>query len=254
MERKTEFLPVAIHSRVGKGYCSKEDYLDNDQDETDDAGLLSPRILPGKSLPGSPSYDCRHWSIIAKTSSPTDSRENYSVKLYLIPHGWGNPSEDSEDDEDDLGFGIEENDIDGCARDCGVPFYLATEIILPLSYRVLDMGFYGDDGKSSLSSGLDSGTGRERRQALGLLLSFQEESIELWLLPYDNLTFQVIPTKKDSKQVFLDDGDIDNQCQLFARARTSTDDDEQEEDEGFVCAKSKFVSSMIECMRVRLQI
>jgi len=143
----------------------------------------------------------------------------------------------AEDSEDALcGYGIEVDDSSG-ASDCGVPFYLTTNIILPPGHRVLDMGFYGDDGRSSLSSGLDSGTGKEGRQALGLLLGCREESIELWLLPYDCLTFQAFPTKKDSKQIFLDEGEIDSKCQVFARARTSVDDGEEEE--GFVYAKSK---------------
>ena len=110
------------------------------------------------------------------------------------------------------------------------------------------MGFYGDDGKSNLSSGLDSGTGVERRQALGLLLSCQdlpspEDSIELWLLRYDDLMFQIMQTKKDSKQIFLDDGQIDSRCQVLAQARCS---DEDEEEEGHLLAKSKFSAPITE--------
>ena len=214
------------------------------EEENGDAGFLSPNVLPGKTLPGITSFDCRHWSIIAKTSAPSESNEHYTVKLYLIPHGWVDPTEDTQDD-DEIGLGI---DAEDAIIECGVPFYLTTEIVLPAGGRVLDMGFYGDDGKSNLSSGLDSGTGVERRQALGLLLSCQdlpspEDSIELWLLRYDDLMFQIMQTKKDSKQIFLDDGQIDSRCQVLAQARCS---DEDEEEEGHLLAKSKFSAPITE--------
>lgn len=239
VEQKAAFLPVAIHSRVGKGAPRLEEDYYGELEETDNEGFLSPSVLPGRSLPGITHFDCRHWSIIAKTSGPAESKESYTVKLYLIPHGWVDPTED-EEEEDDFGLGIDAEDI---IAGCGVPFYLTTEIILPAGGRVLDMGFYGDDGKSNLSSGLDSGTGIERRQALGLLLSCQdlpspEDTIELWMLRYDDLMFQVMQTKKDSKQIFLDDGEIDSQCRVLAQARCSEED---EEEEGLLLAKSKSV-------------
>ena len=63
--------------------------------------------------------------------------------------------------------------------------------------RILDLAFYGDDGKSSLSS-MDGGTGHERRQALVLLVESQQppgsgSSLELWLLPYDDCPFAPVP-------------------------------------------------------------
>lgn len=192
-------------------------------------------------MPEIPHYDSRHWSVIAKTSCPAEDKENYTIKLYLIPHGWADPNDEIED-EDALGYGIGEEDLQ--AQECGVPFYLTTEIILPDGRRVLDMAFYGDDGRSNLSSGLDSGTGRERRQALGLLLGNKppsgasEEVLELWLLEYDSLAFQVIAAKKDSKQVFLDENIVDSQCQAFAQPLREAQEESDGED-GVVLAKSK---------------
>jgi hypothetical protein len=240
VERKTEFLPVAIHTRLGKDGPSQED--EYAEDENEDEGFFSPNVEEGKDLPEIPHYDSRHWSVIAKTGSPTEDRENYTVKLYLIPHGWSDPNDDIED-EDALGYGINEEDQ---AQECGVPFYLTTEIILPEGYRVLDMSFYGDDGRSNLSSGLDSGTGRERRQGLGLLLGNgsssgpSDETIELWLLKYDALTFQVVPAKKDSKQVFLDDSAIDSQCQAHVQPAQGQEEEEEPAEQGVLFAKSKF--------------
>lgn len=244
VERKTEFLPVAIHSRVGKD-CSKQEYDYFGEDKVEDEGYFSPSVIEGKALPDIPHYNCRQWSVIAKTNSPTESIENYVVKLYLIPHGWSESADCPEDDI--LAFGLEPDDT---VQECGVPFYLTTEIFLPVDHRVLDMGFYGDDGNSKLFSGLDDKTsGRERRQALGLLLGCKntevdstEDAIELWLMPYDNIQFQVVPTKKDSKQIFLDDGDISSECQVQAKARTSLEEDEEED--GVVFAKTRAVGSL----------
>lgn len=231
---------MAIHSRVGRD-SSNQEYERYGEEDVEEEGYFEPRVVEGGPLPGISHFNCRQWSVIAKTNSPTESRESYTVKLYMIPHGWSDSTDNPQDDS--LAFGMEPDDT---PRDCGVPFYLTTEIILPPEHRVLDMGFYGDDGKSTLSSGLDKNSGRERRQALGLLscsktsVESSEDSIELWLLPYDHLGFQVVPAKKDSKQIFLDDGDIGSESQVHAKARTSLDDEGEEEEDGVVFAKSKF--------------
>jgi hypothetical protein len=220
---------------MGRDHSKQED--DFDGEEVDEEGFFSPTVLEGAFLPGVPHYSCRQWSCLAKTSPPSASNDNYTVKVYMIPHGW----EESSDGLDDL------LDFTGCDDDdlleCGIPFYLTTEIVLPGGRRVLDIAFYGDDGKSSLASESDTEPGRERRQALGLLLAgeqtlaSQEMPFELWVLPYDNLTYQAIAAKKDSKQIFLDDGDIHSDCRVVAKARGSNDSDEQQD--GVVLAKSK---------------
>lgn len=240
VERKTEFLPVAIHTRLGRDWSPlQEEYADAEKQDEEKDGFFSPNVVEGKVPTGISHYHSRHWSIIAKTSSPFESRENYTVKLYLIPHSSMDPT-DELDDEDILGYG---NGDESDGQGCGIPFYLTAEIILPSGRRVLDMSFYGDDGRSNLSSGIDSGTGRERRQALGLLLGdapshgSSDENMELWLLPYDSILFEAVLAKKDSKQVFLDDGEIDNKCQVRAQPVTSLD--EAHEEEGVVFAKSK---------------
>jgi hypothetical protein len=68
-------------------------------------------------------------------------------------------------------------------------------LVLPAEYRLKDIGFYGDDGRSSLFSDEDTGSGREGRQGLGLLVErFVTDKVhtELWLLKYDDLCFQPI--------------------------------------------------------------
>ncbi|CAB9499003.1 expressed unknown protein [Seminavis robusta] len=243
VERKTEFLPVAIHSRMGRDQPKPE--FDFDSEDVADEGFFSPTVLESSKV-NVPHFYCRQWSIIAKTTPPSAaSNENYTVKLYMIPHGWS----DSTDGLDDLlaftNFDVEEEDL---LQECGLPFYLTTEIVLPEGRRILDLAFYGDDGKSNLTSGVDSGPGRERRQALGLLLasnqavtSAQEKSIELWLIEYDSLKYQAVAAKKDSKQIFLDDGEIQSECRVIAKAQGS---EEIEEEEGVVFAKARQVGSI----------
>jgi hypothetical protein len=239
VERKTEVLPVAIHTRMGRDQSKEED--DFDGEEVDEEGFFSPTVLEGTLLPGVPHYNCRQWSCFAKTSPPSESLGNYTVKLYMIPNGW----EETSDGLDDLldFMGCDDEDL----LECGIPFYLTTEIVLPGGRRVLDIAFYGDDGKSNLASAVDTEPGRERRQALGLLLSgeqmveSQEKPMELWVVPYDNLIYQAIAAKKDSKQIFLDDSNIHSDCRVYAKARGSNDNDELQD--GAVLAKSKLAST-----------
>jgi hypothetical protein len=86
--------------------------------------------------------------------------------------------------------------------------------MLPSSYRVKEIVFYGDDGNSSLSAGTDSdATGQEGRQSIGLLVScpFKEQNVdliseELWLIRYDHVVFEhvAIPSLGGADQSLMD--------------------------------------------------
>jgi Anaphase-promoting complex, cyclosome, subunit 4/Anaphase-promoting complex subunit 4 WD40 domain len=81
-------------------------------------------------------------------------------------------------------------------------FFLWATLVFPPGSVVVDMAFYGDDGKSSLGAVFDGGTGKEGRQALGVLLNrtrnasvsaaANKTSLELWLIQYDAISFQVV--------------------------------------------------------------
>lgn len=85
-------------------------------------------------------------------------------------------------------------------ENCEVPFYLSCRLVMPETYCVKEIAFYGDDGNSSLSAATDdTGFGKEGRQAVGLLVScpvthdetegFAEE---LWLVKYDRSPFHCV--------------------------------------------------------------
>lgn len=246
VEAKSEFQSVAIHTRVGRDVRSLN-CVDTEEDD-EQSGLFAPRVVSGKSELDTPSVDCLHWSIIAKTALSTKSPDCCAIQLFLIPQDWAAPSgEGGNDDDDDEYEELLEycddhfEDATSCSSGGGIPFYLTAELVLPPNQRVVDLSFYGDDGKSSLSSGIDCGTGRERRQALGLLVArkdpFGDEDIKLWLLKYDNVAFQLVMAKSESKQVFLDDANsIINPTSVHPLAEFQ---DENEEEDGICYAKSK---------------
>jgi hypothetical protein len=64
---------------------------------------------------------------------------------------------------------------------------------LPENCRVTAIGFYGDDGMSSRSSGDEKVSENEGRQALGLLVQHEFE-LQLWILSYEKIQFSVVET------------------------------------------------------------
>jgi hypothetical protein len=135
--------------------------------------------------------DCRQWwSIIAQ------AHDNI-VQLYCLPLGWKEPAEDGD---------FEEEVMDE------LPFYgFVREVV-----------FYGDDGKSSLSSGNDSGSGKEGRQNLGI--PYQEEKLELWLASYDSLLWQAVPFES----ILMDPSEVKEHCTRTVQAMPDISEEAQE--------------------------
>eukprot|EP00521_Asterionellopsis_glacialis_P006947 CAMPEP_0195289952 /NCGR_PEP_ID=MMETSP0707-20130614/6017_1 /TAXON_ID=33640 /ORGANISM="Asterionellopsis glacialis, Strain CCMP134" /LENGTH=280 /DNA_ID=CAMNT_0040350017 /DNA_START=8 /DNA_END=850 /DNA_ORIENTATION=+ len=146
-------------------------------------------------------------------------------------------------------------------------YYLKTRIELPSDCQVKEISFYGDDGKSSLSSGTDSGSGKEGRQGMGLLIDRGEQndnntanvlSEELWLLSYDDLVFQTSDIimieshsqsasastlredKVHSQDVILDPS-IAEQCTVRVKPLCDDDLEEEESDEEGTFPNDEFV-------------
>ena len=131
--------------------------------------------------------DFRQWAVLAKTvvgtvATPDEADNNHShtVRLHALPLQWAQAG-------------------------LGATTAWTVDLHLPRACHVVDLAFYQDDGKSSLSSGQDSGIGKEgSRQALGVLVQQQprqedQESpnvTELWLIPYDHLIFDPISLSK----------------------------------------------------------
>ena len=70
-------------------------------------------------------------------------------------------------------------------------------VILPGVQEIVEVGFYSDDGKSTLFSAEDSGNGKEGRQAIGMLVRTSDDAEELWVIPYRNLPFEQVPNSAE---------------------------------------------------------
>ena len=227
---------VAIHSRIGRDpppNSEENGRTDEYEDEEDEPSYFSPRrfvfyttneegmgavdsnVLPQAGF--SKSLACRHWSMVAQATGNV-------IQLFAIPLGWKDNSntshegnhldtldddeffDDDDDDDDENG----EDNPSGSRLSNSIAFYLTTKLTLSVESErqceIRDVSFYGDNGKSSLSSGMDRGTGKESRQKLALLLSTKSdeqedgEQLELWLLSYDTVMWQVIPVSTDQSQ------------------------------------------------------
>lgn len=74
-------------------------------------------------------------------------------------------------------------------------YYLVSRMILPSDTTLKELGFYGDDGKSALFFGENSGSGKEGRQGLGMILKHKSGVEELWIVNYENLIFHSVDLK-----------------------------------------------------------
>jgi hypothetical protein len=85
--------------------------------------------------------------------------------------------------------------------------------------KVLDAVFYGDNGKCSLSS-MDGGTGKERRQALALLVEaangYGSPMLELWLVRYDTCSFVPLPIREGEMKTTTVPVGNDNETSSYA--------------------------------------
>jgi hypothetical protein len=205
---------VAIHSRIGRDPGEMEGF----DEEEEEPSYFAPKVHNTSSLESS--LDCRQWSIVAQAGSDS------CIQLVAIPLGWKDPSSiDCNDDLEDEG------------QDCSViPFYLTSKLILPESCRVQDLAFYSDNGKSALSSGTDSGTGKEGRQQLGVLVAKQEQ-LELWLMKYDQIVWQVVPFES----IVLDVDAVDEYCHVQPLVKKEEGGQDDDQDEGVLRAQSKLM-------------
>jgi len=174
---------IATHSRIGRDSASCSVFWDEEEEEEEKTYFL-PKVCYKSNQyanlsPSSGLENCRQWFMIAQAS------ENV-VQLFCLPLGWK-----QKEDPDDRDFDTEDENND----EDTIPYYLTSKLILPAEGYVLQIGFYGDDGKSSLSSGMDSGTGMEGKQKIGFIYQKSSSSsvIELWTVTYDSLLWQAIP-------------------------------------------------------------
>ncbi len=152
-----------------------------------------------------PRTDKEHqWTLIAQ-ALPDISR----VNLYALPlttsmetlNDSGEPVWDEFDDSDDDEEPDKQVRLELSPEHCDSlqSYYLTASLELPDHCRVVDMVFFGDDGKSTLYTPLDKPL-QEQRQSLGLLVRRKgsegdDSSLELWVIPdYDGCHWETHQT------------------------------------------------------------
>ena len=164
----------------------------------------------------------RHWSIVARRARFDDDHD--SVHLLALPlwARWVKAGKTSKK-----------------RAMCHVPRYMDARLVLPSSYRVKEIAFYGDDGNSSLSAGTErDATGQEGRQLIGLLVScpVKEQDLdlileELWLIRNDRVVFEhvLVPSPGSADQSLLD---LDKRLISSARSTMHVQPFHERENEG----------------------
>lgn len=201
---------MAFHMRIGADEMEYDPLNEVDGDVEDSSNTY---FLPKAAASESNEVIACHrrqWSVVAMTTGR-------SIQLYAIPLG------DATGEDEATGETKNENNT--------IAYYLAAKLNLPgCAGLIRDVGFYSDDGKSSLSSGTDSGTGKEGRQKLGVLYQ-QDNELSLWLIEYDNIRWQSLQF----------DGSLVESSMVhdFAKWEIRALSEEQLDEEGILQAQSK---------------
>jgi hypothetical protein len=157
----------------------------------------------GYFLPCPQARSCEEWAVVAcQDGFNTDGS---CVDLYAVPidHPWGSYGDDEES------YTRRAPTADVASSKIAATWMtrlnlVATKASVPggnvdgEAIKIVDAVFYGDNGKCSLSS-MDGGTGKERRQALAVLVEtacgYDSPMLELWLVPYDSCSFVPLPIR-----------------------------------------------------------
>lgn len=180
---------VATHSRIGRDFNDESSIWDGD-DEDDEITCFVPKISQEINHANLPIYGldkCRQWFLIAHAFGNV-------VQLFCLPLGDKQTVDDCDEEDDD--------------QNVDIKFYLTSKLVFPHEGSVRDIGFYGDDGKSSLSSGQDSGTGMEGRQKLGVIYQSSSSAVEVWMTSYDSCLWQAMPFDP----MLLNPSHVDTHC------------------------------------------
>ena len=152
---------VTMQTRVG----TDMDVLDvdgwADTSELEESCFLPHIVTQADDLANHTNLErCRQWLVVAKW------QDNW-IQLYCVPL---------------LG------------NDRPNPQYVLTaRLQLPEDRKILSLGFYGDDGKSSLSAGNDGGTGKDGPYDVAFLAKKPESSIPtLLFVPYAGIGWQAL--------------------------------------------------------------
>jgi hypothetical protein len=196
---------LAMTTRLGHGGIDMEQVTFGEERP---GGFFTPTALERGGLRFSlpESMNCRQWLVAAQAI------DRGSIALHAFPLSWTKTAGVDFDDEDTE---------HGLLSDV----HWGVQMTLPSECTIRDIAFYGDDGKSSSSSSVDSGSGQEGRQHLGLLVSrrngndaselhSESSAVELWLVPYDELEFSTESLRREQ----ISDTFASFRCQSFDKA------------------------------------
>ena len=235
---------VATHSRVGRDTESNVFWDDEEEEEEeDDRTYFLPKVDTNSNRyanlsPISGLENSRQWFLVAQAHGTT-------IQLFCLPLGWK-----QNNNEDNIDY--EQYDMEGenNSQINTIPFYLTSKLILPVGGKVLKIGFYGDDGKSSLSSGIDSGTGMEGRQKIGFIYQKNNSPLsatELWTTTYDSLSWQPVPFDP----MLLNVSQVDRNCSK--EILPVSFGESHDEEDGILFANCKFKPHRIFIIYTRYQ-
>ena len=196
----------AVHPRMGVEVSSCGD------DDTLAEGAFFPLTITEDS-----SFSCsRQWTIFVRSFSLNDGQNG----IQIIPVPVGSVT--------------------------GNSWVLSRCLVVPKNFVVNEVGFYGDDGKSTRLSGSDDKEmGKEGRQALGLLLENGSDQ-ELWLIQYDRVTFEVKTAIRDGATLDVCGLEIAVDSVVYILPHSDDTKDEDDFDPSVIYAKSKS-SQQITC-------
>ncbi|GKY94109.1 hypothetical protein MPSEU_000377200 [Mayamaea pseudoterrestris] len=236
---------AAITTRLGMGGVDRADVLFGEEPHN---GFFAPRekVPQEKSDEGicseTPAKDFNEWCWIAEAICEINGVFHDTIRLIAVPLTYS-------------GFDSMQDERPGVASDA----YWTTILRLSYGYRIVELCFYGDNGKSALSSRQDCGVGKERRQSLGLLVERTADEglvLEFWTVIYDHCMFERRSWNKgpgsrisltlrsnDDEGVytvlpmpasFEEDRDRSPQWTIYAKTRILASDNYQGKDDNFV--------------------
>ncbi|KAG7362821.1 anaphase-promoting complex, cyclosome, subunit 4 [Nitzschia inconspicua] len=190
---------ISFHTRIGSDMDSNDCIIDwlEQQHEVEDT-FFSPQIVswPDGLIRGD-KLNCRQWVVAARWNDTT-------IQLYGMP------------------LGIEEGDGS---------FVLTSTLEIPEGHKILTLGFYGNDGKSFLSSGSDGGTGNDGPYDVAFLCQSGESTGPiLMFVPYQEVRWQAV------LRANLSEYEINDEC-YFKVVQASRENEDDEEAENTIKAR-----------------
>ena len=243
---------TAITTRLGAGGLSVDGWSFGEGPPT---GFFDPHIICNDASSEDSGRACRQWALSSQSrGSGMEQDESCCViEIRAVPLPWYTVSLEHRWDDENRNLNT------------NFEFFLGANLQFPQGYKVHELAFYGDNGKSGLFTENTACT--ERRQALTALVGKETDqgyALELWLIDYDQARWTKgrLSRKKgrDFDTVSFETTTSMFCNQLICLEKGDDEDDEEEEEEeeenvGFIRCKTRELrkfSSMAEASSARL--